>query len=77
MLEQVCQVAREAGNAIMQVYQGEKPIDATHKLDDSPVTAADIAAHQIIIEGLNRLTPSRIVAMSFCEPRGWLAELSS
>jgi len=28
MLEQVCQLAREAGHAIMQVYQGEKPLDA-------------------------------------------------
>ena len=28
MLDQVCQLARNAGDAIMQVYDGTKPMDA-------------------------------------------------
>ncbi|WP_435946400.1 3'(2'),5'-bisphosphate nucleotidase CysQ [Dryocola sp. BD586] len=70
MLEQICQLAREAGAAIMQVYEGEKPLDATRKLDDSPVTAADIAAHTIIINGLQALTPE-IPVLSEEDPQGW------
>lgn len=57
MLEQVCQLARNAGDAIMQVYDGAKPMEYARKQDDSPVTAADIAAHTVILEGLRTLTP--------------------
>jgi 3'(2'), 5'-bisphosphate nucleotidase len=57
MLEAICQLAREAGDAIMQVYDGHKPMDVTSKSDDSPVTAADIAAHAVIAGGLQALTP--------------------
>ena len=70
MLEQICQLAREAGAAIMQVYEGEKPLEATQKLDDSPVTAADIAAHTIIISGLQTLTPD-IPVLSEEDPQSW------
>ncbi len=57
MLEHVCQLARNAGDAIMQVYDGIKPMEITSKQDDSPVTAADLAAHTVILEGLQALTP--------------------
>lgn len=57
MLEQVCQLARNAGDAIMEVYDGKQPMDVASKKDDSPVTAADIAAHKVIISGLLALTP--------------------
>ena len=52
MLDQVCQLARNAGDAIMQVYDGTKPMDVVSKADNSPVTAADIAAHTVIMDGL-------------------------
>jgi 3'(2'), 5'-bisphosphate nucleotidase len=55
MLQQICQLAREAGDAIMAVYDGKLPVDAKLKKDDSPVTAADLAAHQVIKQGLQRL----------------------
>ena len=54
MLEQVCQLARNAGDAIMEVYDGKQPMDVTSKKDDSPVTAADIAAHKVIISVTRR-----------------------
>jgi 3'-phosphoadenosine 5'-phosphosulfate (PAPS) 3'-phosphatase len=47
----------DAGDAIMEVYDGKQPMDVASKKDDSPVTAADIAAHKVIISGLLALTP--------------------
>lgn len=70
MLEQICQLAREAGVAIMAVYQGEMPLDVAHKKDDSPVTAADLAAHQIIKARLAVLTPD-IPLLSEEDPPVW------
>ena len=70
MLEQICQLAREAGDAIMQVYNGAAPLDVARKSDDSPVTAADIAAHNIIVHGLKQLSPD-VPVLSEEDPPGW------
>lgn len=70
MLEQICQLARKAGEAIMQVYDGQTPLDVSHKSDDSPVTAADIAAHKVIVAGLNALTPD-VPVLSEEDPPAW------
>lgn len=70
MLEQICQLAREAGDAIMHVYNGAAPLDVSHKSDDSPVTAADIAAHNVIIQGLKQLSPD-VPVLSEEDPQGW------
>lgn len=86
MLDQVCQLARNAGDAIMQVYDGTKPMDVVSKADNSPVTAADIAAHTVIMDGLRTLTPdipvlserssrlgspSALAALLAGRPAGW------
>lgn len=70
MLDQVCQLARNAGDAIMQVYDRTKPMDVVSKADNSPVTAADIAAHTVIMDGLRTLTPD-IPVLSEEDPPGW------
>lgn len=70
MLEKICQLSREAGAAIMAVYNGEQPLDVTQKKDDSPVTAADLAAHHIIQRGLAALTPD-IPLLSEEDPPTW------
>jgi len=70
VLEQICQLARDAGDAIMRVYDGQVPLDVAHKSDDSPVTAADIAAHRVIVAGLQALTPE-IPVLSEEDPAGW------
>jgi len=70
MLEAICQLSRSAGAAIMAVYQGEQPLDVAHKKDDSPVTAADLAAHKVIKEGLSALTPD-IPLLSEEDPPSW------
>ena len=54
-LKQLCRIAQDAGAAILQHYQ--QPLDIECKEDNSPVTQADLAAHQVIVESLRPLTP--------------------
>ncbi len=54
-LEQVIEIAKSAGVAIMQVYSTD--FDVVNKDDNSPLTKADLAAHQAIVNALNQLTP--------------------
>ena len=53
--EAVIAIAREAAEAILQVYADEFEVE--HKADASPLTRADMASHRIIADGLRRLTP--------------------
>lgn len=53
--ETVVAISRQAGAAVMQVYAGG--FEVSHKDDASPLTAADLAANRVIIEGLRQLTP--------------------
>jgi len=53
--ETVIAIAQEAAAEVMQIYAGS--FDVAMKQDDSPVTAADLAAHACISTGLARLTP--------------------
>lgn len=55
MLETIKDIARRAGAAILEIYEGEMGV--TYKEDDSPLTLADRAAHKIIEEGLTKLAP--------------------
>jgi 3'(2'), 5'-bisphosphate nucleotidase len=70
------EIARDAGDAIMAFYQN----DGTKtwvKADDSPLTQADLAAHQVIVEALAKLTPEIPVlseestAISWQQRQGW------
>ena len=49
-------IARAAGRKIMQVY--ETSFEVNKKADHSPVTEADIAAHEIISTRLQKLSPN-------------------
>ena len=53
--ETVIAIAQEAAEAILSVYHG--PFEVEEKADHSPLTAADLAAHRVISEGLGRLAP--------------------
>lgn len=48
-------LAQQAGQAIMKIYSGEIAVET--KDDQSPLTAADLAAHKLIAAGLASLTP--------------------
>ncbi|GAA3916477.1 3'(2'),5'-bisphosphate nucleotidase CysQ [Luteimonas lutimaris] len=53
--EGVIAAAREAAAEILRVYDTCFEVD--HKADDSPLTAADLAAHRCILARLQTLTP--------------------
>ncbi len=53
---QIVSLASEAGEAIMAVCN-QDDLGLTYKEDASPLTQADLAAHNLIIDGLTRLTP--------------------
>jgi 3'(2'), 5'-bisphosphate nucleotidase len=55
LIEPVVAIARDAGDAILEVYATEFDVQA--KDDDSPLTQADMASHRIIDKGLRALTP--------------------
>mgnify|MGYP006436401811 FL=1 len=46
---------REAAARILEVYQGD--FDVKHKDDDSPLTRADTASHETLVDALGQLTP--------------------
>jgi 3'(2'), 5'-bisphosphate nucleotidase len=55
LLDIALELAQEAGRRILSVYQSDFAVE--HKADDSPLTAADLASHTLIVESLARLTP--------------------
>ena len=48
-------IARAAGDAILAIYR--QPFAVEFKQDESPLTAADQGAHEVIVQALARLTP--------------------
>ena len=55
LLDPVVAIAQAAGRAILEIYESDFEVET--KADHSPLTAADRAAHQLIIQELARLTP--------------------
>ncbi len=55
LLPPVLAIARQAAERILAIYQTE--FQVTEKADQSPVTDADMAAHECIVHGLRALTP--------------------
>ena len=55
-IQDIVTIAKEAGNAIMQVYNQDFEVE--YKQDSSPLTLADKKANDIIEDGLNQLSAS-------------------
>jgi 3'(2'), 5'-bisphosphate nucleotidase len=55
LLHPVLDIARKASTEILEIYNSDFAID--HKDDNSPLTAADLASHHAICNGLCQLTP--------------------
>lgn len=74
-VEALCQLTREAGQAALPWWR--KDPDVITKADDSPVTAADLAANKHIIDGLRALAPEIPILseegadVPFTERRHW------
>lgn len=56
LLDHVKIIAEEAGQAILQIYQ-QDDFEVQTKGDQSPLTQADLASHDIITKALKKLTP--------------------
>jgi 3'(2'), 5'-bisphosphate nucleotidase len=56
LLEPVLAIAREAGLRILDIYQSDFAVET--KEDRTPLTAADRAAHAVIVRELGLLTPA-------------------
>lgn len=69
-IDAIVALARRAGDAILEVYEGPD-FDVERKGDDSPLTAADLAAHHIIVDGLRALTPALPVHSEESEGVTW------
>lgn len=75
LLEDIMQLAVEAGHEILRIYETDYAIE--HKDDMTPLTEADMAAHHIIDAGLQRLTPQipilseESVEIPFAERKQW------
>lgn len=57
MLQEVVAIAKLAGAEILKIYQQKDDVNIKIKGDNSPVTEADLKAHQVIVEQLQQLTP--------------------
>ena len=55
MIQNILNIARQAGDAILNIY--ERDFATYEKNDQSPLTEADLAAHEVIIAELKELTP--------------------
>ncbi|QSX39635.1 3'(2'),5'-bisphosphate nucleotidase CysQ [Shewanella cyperi] len=56
LLDNLADMARRAGDAILAIY-GREQFDVALKSDDSPVTAADLASHAVIMSALSERYP--------------------
>lgn len=60
LIDQVVEIVKDAGDAIMDIYRTD--FDQYEKSDSSPLTEADLAAHKIICDGLNRISDYPILS---------------
>jgi 3'(2'), 5'-bisphosphate nucleotidase len=57
-LDEVLSIAKNAGAAILEIYNdAPEKMNVRYKDDQSPLTLADSASHQVITSGLTALTP--------------------
>ncbi|MGF1740872.1 3'(2'),5'-bisphosphate nucleotidase CysQ [Vibrio profundum] len=83
LLPDVINIARAAGQLILKIYDNKQYEEFT-KSDQTPVTSADLAAHEFIADALAKLTPEIPVLseedaeISFSQratwPRYWLVD---
>lgn len=77
LLPAVLELAGRAGDAILEVYNAAEGFDIEHKEDRSPLTKADMAAHDLIVEGLRRIAPEipilseESAEIPYSERSGW------
>jgi 3'(2'), 5'-bisphosphate nucleotidase len=73
---QLIAITRAAGEAILAIYHAPETANIQTKSDDSPLTAADLAAHNLIARELPKLLDvpmlsEESVLLSFAERKRW------
>lgn len=58
LLPSIIAISEQAGQSIMAIYNQPERWELQQKADNSPLTAADLAAHHLIEQALQQLTPS-------------------
>jgi len=69
-IDRIVRIAEDAGRAILEVYSREFAVE--WKDDASPLTAADLAAHRVIVEGLSKITPGVPILSEEASEVPWL-----
>ncbi len=57
-LDQVVQLAIAAGDLILEVYQRDTDVETQYKIDQTPLTEADLASHRYLLKHLSQLYPA-------------------
>ncbi len=81
-IDRLRDISGEAGAAIVRYYEADEVLEASAKADDSPLTAADLASHDILMRGLQSLGLPILSEESDAEtmakrrqwPRYWLVD---
>ncbi len=62
LIDQLVNLARRAGDSIMAIYNNRESYNVQNKTDESPLTAADLAANCLIAKELPRLLDLPIIS---------------
>ena len=76
LIAQLVDLSRRAGDAIMAIYNQRDTYNIQQKTDNSPLTAADLASHQVIASALSQLLDIPVISEegelpSLAERAGW------
>src|SRR6056297_732416 len=77
MLKEIIGIAKEAGEAMLDIYEDAQDVEISRKDDDSPLTKADLASHHIIVDALKKLDPETPIISEesgipdYEERKGW------
>lgn len=55
IVKEVVEIARQAGQVILDIYKKSEGVEIERKSDNSPLTIADKAANKVICDGLEKL----------------------
>lgn len=58
LIAELLPLVEHAGREILHYYEDVKTLEVQRKADRSPLTAADLASHEILDLGLRRITPT-------------------
>lgn len=57
LVKPVLDIVRQSALEVMRIYQNDQILEVKPKINQTPLTQADLLSHEIIQNGLNQLTP--------------------